>query len=119
MMPRELPELWRTDAEVLRGYGDTRGAEILERVAGQLETAIREGEREELNLTEAAEVSGYSKRRLRELVADGTIPNQGRKGSPRLLRGDLPTKPRSGRGKGSYSPSDDARAILGRVGGGR
>lgn len=108
-----LVETWREDAERLRTYGDARGAELLETVAGQLDAAMREAADEVLTLEEAAKASGYSKRRLRELVAEGKVPNAGEKGRPRLLRRDLPVKPGKRRPSTGYDASEHARAILG------
>lgn len=111
-----LASTWREDAEKLRIYGDERGAVLVETLAGQLENALREADTEVLTLDEAAQASGYSKRRLRELVAEGKVPNAGEKGRPRLLRGDLPTKPGRRGSTDDYDASEDARAILGRIG---
>lgn len=55
---------WRNHAEILRRYGDDRGAILLETVAGQLEEAIRDEKDQLLSLSQAAEESGYSKRRF-------------------------------------------------------
>jgi len=118
----ELAGIWRRHAEMLRRYGDDRGATVLEALAGQLEEAIQEQECEVLTLSQAADESGYSKRRLRELVAEGKLPNQGERGRPRILRGDLPVKPvkqrdRAGQEKRSlaYDPLQDARGLVGRM----
>lgn len=99
-----------------------------EAIAGQLEEALREHESEVLTLSQAAAESGYSKRRLRELVAEGKLENRGEKGRPRILRRDLPLKPASnGNGKssgglrrhadqgGRYDPFQDARSLVGRM----
>ncbi len=45
-----------------------------------------------MNLTQAAEESGYSDDHLGRLVKDGTIPNAGRPGAPLIRRGLLPRK---------------------------
>jgi hypothetical protein len=52
-------------------------------------------EDEVLSLSTAARESGYSVDRLQKLVADGSIPNAGRKGKPGIRRRDLPRKPAS------------------------
>lgn len=119
----ELAGTWRGHAEMLRRYGDDRGATVLEALAGQLEEAIRDQEQEVLTLSQAAAESGYSKRRLRELMADGKLNNQGERGRPRILRGDLPVKPvkqRPAASPGSrdtrYDPLQDARRLVGQIG---
>lgn len=118
----ELVGTWRRHAEMLRRYGDDRGATVLEALAGQLEEAIQDQEQEVLTLSQAADESGYSKRRLRELVAEGRLPNQGERGRPRILRSDLPAKPvkqrpaaRGGSGGTGYDPFQDARMLAGRI----
>lgn len=124
----ELAGTWRQHAEMLRRYGDERGAAVLEAIAGQLEEALSERESEVLTLSQASAESGYSKRRLRELVAEGKLENRGEKGRPRILRRDLPLKPsRNGNGKPNggpsrradrgvrYDPLQDARSLVGRM----
>ena len=94
MIAPELPAAWRSRAVQLEPYS-TAAAEAFRTAAGELDAALRETADAELTLDEAAADSGYSKRRLREMIASGTLPNAGRKGAPRLRRGDLPRKPRS------------------------
>ena len=57
---------------------------------------MRSHSNELLSPPEAEAVSGYSRRRLRELEAEGKLVNHGKKGAPRYRRGDLPIKPRDG-----------------------
>lgn len=108
----ELLSTWRAEADVLRSYGDDRGADLVEHLAVRLETALRKAQHEELTLDQAAQASGYSKRRLRELVAEGKVPNAGEKGRPRILRADLPKKPGREKPTGEYNAAADARRIL-------
>jgi hypothetical protein len=75
---------------------------------------VAEGEAEILTLAEAAQESGYSGDHLRHLIADGTLDNAGRKGSPRIRRGDLPVKP-GHRHQGPTDAEDVAREIIGRI----
>ncbi len=84
---------WREEALVLEErYGDPRGAELFRLCARELEEAIRCDQDESLTLQEAAATSGYSIDHLRHQVAEGKIPNIGRRGSPRVRRGDVPLK---------------------------
>jgi hypothetical protein len=48
---------------------------------------------EPLSLREAAAASGYSEDHLARLVRQERIPNAGRRGAPRIRRGDLPRRP--------------------------
>jgi hypothetical protein len=91
--PAGLPAAWRDQAAELRRYGAEPQAVTLEAVAAELEASLRAAADEELTLTEAAAESGYSTERMRHMVADGTVPNAGEKGRPRVRRADLPRKP--------------------------
>lgn len=90
----ELVERWRHDAERFRAYGDERGARTCELHADELERAWASWWLEKLTVAEAAEESGYSESRLYALVEEGTIPNAGQEGAPRIPRRDLPRRPR-------------------------
>lgn len=111
----ELANRWRSEAALLRAYGHESTALACERHAAELEEALRAAEEETLTLAEAARESGYSERRLREMLAEGRIPNAGRKHAPRIRRADLPRKARRQAPAGGYDPVADARAILGRA----
>jgi hypothetical protein len=110
----DLAHEWRTDADALERRGDSRGAAMLRDLAGEVVEACGRWERQELTIGEASEQSGYSERRLRELLADGTIPNAGRKHAPRIRRGDLPLKPTRAAST-DYDPQADAQDLLGRM----
>ena len=71
---------------------------------------MKRAEDEELTLAESELASGYSKRRLSELIADGTIPNLGRKGAPRIRRADLPRKAKAA--SNGFDAGAEARAIM-------
>ncbi len=111
--PEDLADGWEADARKLREYGQESAAKIAELHARQLRDALRGAGEEALTLAEAAAESGYSKRRLREFVSEGSIPNAGRKGAPRIRRGDLPKKAKRQRG-GAPSPEAAAVDILNR-----
>ena len=72
---------------------------------------MAKAEDEELTLADSAIASGYSKRRLSELIADGTIPNVGRKGAPRIRRADLPRKAKAP--SNGFDAGAEASSILG------
>jgi hypothetical protein len=66
-----------------------------------------------LTLGEAVRESGYSERRLRELVSEGRLENAGRHGAPRFRRDALPRKRTSSGSPGAeYDPVADARALV-------
>jgi hypothetical protein len=93
---------WRDDAERLKEYfGFDQPARLIQRMANDLEAALRAEVDELLNLREAAHEAGYSEDHLGRLIREGRIPNAGRTNSPRIRRGDLPQK----RGRGAATRS--------------
>lgn len=118
MTPTELSAAWRDRAVLMEKYGAAEIATTLRACADEMEATIAEAESEPLTLREAAEECGYSERRLRELITDGTIPQAGRKGMPRIRRGDLPRRARRPAAAGDYDPEQDARELVARLHGG-
>jgi hypothetical protein len=64
----------------------------LEECARQLSAALEAHALEALTLDEAAKESSYSYSAIQKMVAHGELTNVGKKGSPRVLRGELPKK---------------------------
>ncbi len=91
----QLAERWEAEAVTLERYHDARGAATARLHAMELREAVRAQADQLLSPAEAEAASGYSRRRLRELEAEGKLENCGKKGAPRYRRGDLPTKPRA------------------------
>lgn len=112
MTPKDLAQRWREDAEVHDRYGAAQLAQVCRSHADEMESALRSVADDALDLASAARESGYSPDRLRHLIAEGSIPNAGRKGSPRIRRGDLPLKRRSNHGH--FDAAAAARSLLGR-----
>lgn len=110
MTAADLAARWRQDAETFARYGDEQMAHVCRSHADELESSLRSQADDVLDLATAAEVSGYSADRLRHKVAAGEIPNAGRRGSPRVRRGDLPVKPR--RAAGAFDAAAVARDVL-------
>ena len=90
----ELLQKWEDHAATMEQYSDARGAAVCRLHVAELKEAVRAEANTSLTLSEAARESGYSEDYLRHEVSDGKIPNAGRKGSPRILKRDLPRKPR-------------------------
>jgi hypothetical protein len=111
MTPNELAARWRLDAETFDRYGDAQLAKVARTHADDLEAALRSVADDALDLSAAARESGLSVDRLRHKVAAGEIPNAGRKGSPRIRRGDLPSK--KGAGNGRFDAPAIARSLVG------
>ncbi len=92
----DLAEKWRDEGAVLRRYGQDRLADLCERHADDMEAAFESHAIQELTIAQAADESGYSEDRLRELVREGRIPDNrppGSQGEMRIRRCDLPRKP--------------------------
>ena len=85
---------WSSEAETLRRLGaHVDGASLIEAILADLRAASDANAVEALTLDEAATESGYTAEHLGRLLRNGTIPNAGRKNSPRILRRYLPLKP--------------------------
>jgi hypothetical protein len=112
MTPDALPDAWRDRAEQLRRWARAEGAAVAwEAAAAELEASLRAAEDEALTLAEAVAESRYSDRRLREMIAEGLIPNAGRKHAPRIRRADLPRRP--GRtSTATYDATEDAARLM-------
>jgi hypothetical protein len=107
----KLVSRWREEADLLRGYGAEEAATATEKHAREVVEALKRAEDASLTLAESSKESGYSKRRLSEMVAEGKIPNIGRRGSPRLRRGDLPMKPKGA--PDGFDAAAEARSVMG------
>ena len=99
----EMREKWA----LLRQEGATFNARVdltavCEAVLQDIDSVLAHQESEVLTLGEAKRLGGYSNEYLGRLVRNGTIPNAGRSGSPRIRRADLPIKP-------GHLPNDEAR----------
>jgi hypothetical protein len=95
------------------------GAKLLDEILADA-SRVFAGESElTLTLDAAARSSGYSKEHLARLVRNGTIPNAGRRGAPRIAVHDVPARtlarPLGLTARGQYNPSADARAIRQRL----
>jgi hypothetical protein len=115
MTPADLPARWRDRAGELARYAPA-AAQAFRDAAVELEAALADTADEELSLAEAARTSGYSSRRLRELLAAGTVPMApgGRRGRPRIRRGDLPRRAGRADANTCYDPVSDAAVLLAR-----
>jgi hypothetical protein len=69
------------------------GAALADEILSDLHQVTRSRALEAVTLKEASALSGYSVDHLQRLVATGQLENVGRKGRPRIRRGDLPSKP--------------------------
>ena len=96
MTARDLAVRWRADAELLEQYGDEQLAHVCRQHADQLAAALSSQDDEPLDLAAASAESGYSSDRLRHMLTEGRVPNAGKRGAPRIRRGDLPRKRRPG-----------------------
>jgi hypothetical protein len=88
------------------------GAKLCAEVAADLAQLSESTDGDALTLAEAALASGYSADALRHMIAEGKLANVGRKGAPRLRRGDLPRKPAGARTGATYNADRDALQLV-------
>lgn len=89
----ERIRIWRSDAAVLRDYGDERAAELLERLATDLEADLQDGAAEMVGFSAAVTLTGYTRGHLRRLLIEGKLRNVGTHEEPAFLTSELPRKP--------------------------
>jgi hypothetical protein len=114
-----------TIAEIIRRWSERQGewsrfhvqvdgAALAAEVIADLEGIAENDGCDELTLTVASTISGYSTDHLSRLLRNGTLPNAGRKGSPRIRRVDLPIRPKiriATPRSIAYDPDTDARSL--------
>ncbi len=88
----KLARQWREEAGVLRRRSAPTQADVLESCAAELESWTLERDLETMTLHQAAQESGFSYSALEKNVRRGAIINVGKKGAPRIRRGDLSRK---------------------------
>lgn len=95
--PAALAARWREDAQVLRRYGATGRARMLERLAAELELSTTNEAAAPVDLSTAAELSGFTRGHLRRLYREGKlIAVAVEQGEPLFRMSDLPRKPGGG-----------------------
>ena len=87
-----LVEVWRTRSANLRLMGLSQPAAQMEAMAAELEARISEWLEEQLTLDQAAKETGYTYNHLQSCLAEGRLPNVGKRREPRVRRCDLPVK---------------------------
>ncbi len=108
-----LAKRWQAEADTVeQRYGDRTTAKLLRTLAAELTETLREEADELLTLAEAADLSGYASDTLRHRVSNGSIPNSGEPGRPRIRRGDVPTKPGTSNGTSDDEAEAAALSIL-------
>jgi len=111
----EVLQRWQErQAEWSRLHVQVDGAALAGEIVADLEKIAEGDGGDELTLTTASTLSGYSVDHLSRLLRDGTIPNAGRKGSPRIRRADLPIRPKGGIATArniGYDAVTDARSL--------
>jgi hypothetical protein len=79
----ELAARWRADAQVFRRYGSTGRARMLERLAAELEQSATEEAAAVVDLSTAAQLTGFTRGHLRRLYRAGRL-------EPVRMEGDEP-----------------------------
>ena len=88
----QLAGRWRNEARLFHHRGADVQATALESCAADLEQEALLFSSETMTLRVAEAESGYSYSALEKKVREGTIPNAGKSGAPRIRRSDLPKK---------------------------
>ena len=113
----EIIERWHArQTEWSRLHVQVDGAALAGEIVADLEKIAESDGSDALTLNAASELSGYSTDHLSRMLREGTIPNAGRKGVPRIRRADLPNRPKSvlaSRHGQPYDAATDARLSLG------
>lgn len=114
-------EDWNALADDIEQWAGEDAAQPVRTASEKFEDAVDEWANEPLPIDRAAEESGYSKERLRELIREETIPDAGPDGGRRIRRKHLPRRPghgvRTGTGSRDSSASvgsrmEDARSVV-------
>ncbi len=95
MTSSDLSQQWIDHASFFRDHGLESVARTYERCAEAISQAEAAHREELLTLSEAAAESHYSPDHLGRLVRQGSVPNSGRPGAPRIARKHLPLKSRA------------------------
>lgn len=91
----QILERWATRKnEWSRLRAQVDGSAVAAEVIADIEAQTFAKANEPLTLGIAAEESGYSTDHLSRLIREGRLNNLGRKGSPRIARGELPIRPK-------------------------
>ena len=110
---RALVPAWRERAEVFRRHGATELCQTVIVLADELESALQAEAEHVLTIAEAAKESGLSPDHIGRLIREQKLPNFGRRGAPRVRRGDLPRRAGvAGDGAKGYDVTADARSLL-------
>lgn len=82
------------EAEWSRLGASVNGSALAAEVIADLERIAASNGDDELTLSDASALSGYSSDHLSRLIREGKLENLGRKGAPRIRRADLPIRPK-------------------------
>jgi hypothetical protein len=111
----EILRRWQErQAEWSRLNVQVSGAALAGEIVADLEKIAESDGSDELTLSAASRASGYSVDHLSRLIREGSLPNAGKKGSPRIRRSDLPIRPKTGIAKMNgiaYNAVTDARSL--------
>jgi hypothetical protein len=82
----------RSEAATLRRNYDERGAALIERVLGEIDSFLQVKAEEPIAVGDAATATGFSADHLRRQVSSGELKNLGVPNKPAVRRGDLRPK---------------------------
>lgn len=90
---QQLVTEWKREALTLRQrYADDVRATLIETLAAELKEVLHAGGNEVVNLTRAAELTGYKADTLGKMIRQGKLENVGRKNAPLVRVADLPRR---------------------------
>lgn len=111
-----LPSIFREEAAYLRRYHAESGAEAFEEAASLVERSLAAESDELLRIPEAALLTGYSADTLRRAIRSGHLSNKGKRGAPRVRKGELLSaypKKIAHTGGSTYDETADAKFVAG------
>lgn len=88
---QELLSRWERVAAEMDAFTQP-GSAVVRRCCGELREALRAQDQELLSAAQAAALSGYTERRLRQMVKEKKLTNHGERNRPRYRRAELPRK---------------------------
>jgi AraC-like DNA-binding protein len=88
-----VTETWSQRACEFDRHGQEAAAKVMRVLAAELTERCAQYLEELLTLQTAASESGFSREHLARLIRQGTLKNRGKKGAPRVSRGELPGRP--------------------------
>jgi excisionase family DNA binding protein len=112
-----FPDVCRRIARFMRDFGATEAPTALEKAAELADALLKADGERLLTYAEAAELTGRSRDTIAKAVQKRRLPNQGRRGAPRVRVSDLhsvfPARGTPNASASAYDVGADARRLFG------